>query len=55
MSAVDILIVIAIVILALWLLGLIFAFMPGPIIWLLLVVGLIFLIIWLVRKLKLRK
>jgi hypothetical protein len=50
MSLIDVLIVIAIIVLVLWLLGLIFAFMPGPLLWLLLVVGIVCLIIWLTKR-----
>ena len=49
---VNLLVLIAIIILVLWLLGLVLHFLAGPILWILLVVGIIFLIIWLARRLK---
>jgi hypothetical protein len=48
----NLLILIAIIILVLWLLGLILHFLAGPILWILLVIGIIFLIVWLTRRLK---
>jgi hypothetical protein len=41
---------IAIIILALWLLGLLIGFIAGPFLWVLLVIGIILLILWLVRR-----
>ncbi len=39
--------IIAVIILALWLLGLLFRFIVGPLLWVLLVIGVIVLIVWL--------
>lgn len=42
--------VIAIIILVLWLLGLLIGFIAGPFLWVLLVIGIILLIVWVVRR-----
>ena len=49
------LVFIAVVILILWLLGLIFSFNGGPILWILFVIGLILLIVWLVQRVRTRR
>ena len=41
---------IAIIILVLWLLGLIIGFITGPFLWVLLVIGVVLLIFWVVRR-----
>ncbi|MFU8796278.1 MAG: DUF5670 family protein [Dehalococcoidia bacterium] len=41
---------IAIIILVLWLLGLLIGFIAGPFLWVLLVIGVILLIFWAVRR-----
>jgi hypothetical protein len=46
--------VIAIIILILFLLSLVFHFITGPFLWILLVVAIIFLIIWLVPRVRSR-
>jgi len=48
----NLLILIAIIILVLWLLGLVLHFLAGPILWILLIIGIILLIGWLARRLK---
>lgn len=42
--------IIAIIILVLWLLGLLIGFIAGPFLWVLLVIGIILLIVWVVRR-----
>jgi len=41
---------VAVIVLVLWLLSLIFGFISGPFLHVLLVIGIIFLIIWLVQR-----
>jgi len=41
---------IAIIILVLWLLGLLIGFIAGPFLWVLLVIGVVLLIFWVVRR-----
>jgi len=41
---------IALIILVLWLLGLLIGFIAGPFLWVLLVIGIILLVFWLVRR-----
>jgi len=50
----NLLVLIAVIILTLWLLGLIIGFIGGPILWILLVIGIILLIIWLVPRVRSR-
>ena len=51
-NMVNLLVLIAITILILWLLGLVLHFLAGPILWILLIIGIIFLIVWLSKRLK---
>jgi len=41
---------IAVIILVLWLLGLLIGFIAGPFLWVLLVIGVVLLIFWVVRR-----
>ena len=41
---------IALILIVLWLLGLVFSFISGPILHVLLVIGIILLIVWLVQR-----
>ncbi|MFO7712563.1 MAG: DUF5670 family protein [Dehalococcoidia bacterium] len=41
---------IAIIILVLWLLGLLIGFIAGPFLWVLLVIGVVLLIFWVMRR-----
>jgi hypothetical protein len=50
----NLLVLIAIIILVLWLLGLVLHFLAGPVLWILLIVGIIFLIAWLAKRLKIK-
>jgi hypothetical protein len=47
--------VVAIILLILFLLSLIFSFITGPFLYILLVIGIIFLIIWLVARVRFRR
>jgi hypothetical protein len=48
----NLLVLIAVIILIIWLLGLILNFISGPILWILLIIGIVFLIAWLVPRLR---
>ena len=48
----NLFVIIAIILLILWLLGFTLHFLAGPILWILLIIGVIFLIIWLWRRVK---
>ena len=46
--------IIAVIIVIVWLLGLVLNFISGPLLWILLVIGIIFLIIWLAQRVRTR-
>jgi hypothetical protein len=48
----NLLVLIAVIILIIWLLGLVLNFLTGPILWILLIIGIVFLIAWLVPRLR---
>jgi hypothetical protein len=48
----NLLVLIAVIILIIWLLGLVLNFLSGPILWILLIIGIVFLIAWLVPRLR---
>jgi hypothetical protein len=48
----NLLVLIAVIILIIWLLGLVLNFISGPILWILLIIGIVFLIAWLVPRLR---
>jgi hypothetical protein len=46
----NLLIIIAVILLILWLLGFTLHFLAGPLLWILLILGIIFLIVWIARR-----
>jgi hypothetical protein len=51
----NLLVVVAIILLALWLLGFLISPFMGGLVHILLVIGIIFLIIWLVQRVRIRR
>jgi hypothetical protein len=49
---INLLVIIAIILLILWLLGITLHFLAGPILWVLLVIGIVLAIVWLWRRVK---
>jgi hypothetical protein len=51
----NLLVVVAMVLIVLWLLGFLLHFIAGPLLYILLVIGIIFLIVWLVQRMRIRR
>jgi len=47
--------IIAVIVLVVFLLGLLLHFIAGPLLWILLVIGVILLIVWLVPRVRIRR
>jgi hypothetical protein len=51
----NLLVAVAFILLILWLLGLVLHFIAGPLLYILLVIGILFLIVWFVQRMRLRR
>jgi hypothetical protein len=51
----TLLLIIGAILLILWLLGLLVGFIAGPFLWIILVIAIIFFIIWLVQRVRIRR